>query len=110
MIYSSEEGLWLPPMSKSGRFVEEIRSIAGAFRVRSNSIKKLWSDESLTGSAEVADQASPAKMCEAPGTCVILSCNSVELSLGSGFPARRVVIHLHASNAVYSSPVKYDIS
>ena len=47
-------------------------------------------------------------MREAPGTCVILGCNSVELSLGSGFPARYVVIHLHASNAVlYSIPVKY---
>ena len=50
-------------------------------------------------------------MREAPWTCVILGCNSVELGLGSGFPARYVVIHLHASNAaLYSSPVKYDIS
>jgi hypothetical protein len=37
--------------------VEEIRSVADAFRLRSSSLQKHWSDESLTDSAEVADQA-----------------------------------------------------
>lgn len=37
--------------------VEEIRSLAVIFTSRSNSIKKRYSDESLTGPAEVADQA-----------------------------------------------------
>jgi hypothetical protein len=42
----------------------------------------------------------PAKMRKASRACVILSCNSIELSLGSGLTARRVVIHLRASNVV----------
>jgi len=86
--------------------IEEIRSCANEFRLRSVSIEKLWSDENLSGSVEIADRAWRAIFLSYACSRVssfVENENFVGSSLGTLATARYILeLHILVKNLVGS--------